>query len=302
MNLLDDTTIQPSKFRTRNCVEINDEPKGKYDNSNIRFKTSMIRSNLYDYSDAYILAKGTTTVPNTAAARAAVNNANKEAPLENCAPFTNSITEIDNTQVGDAEDIDIVMPMYNLTEYSDAYLKTSGCLWQYYRDEPAIDANGNIIDFPTNNNNSTPFKFKQKITGKTGNSGTKDVELMVPLKYLSNFWRTFEMPLINCEIILQFKWTEDCILVAGTVTNQVADFKITDTKLYIPDVTLSTQDNIKQLKQLESGFKRTINWNKYLPKETPEAQNRYSNILIDPNFQGINRLLVFCSNYGNKRL
>ena len=79
MNLLDDTTIQPSKFRTRNCVEINDESKGKYDDSNVRFKTSMIRSNLCDYSDTYILAKGTTTVPNTAAARAAVNNANKEA-------------------------------------------------------------------------------------------------------------------------------------------------------------------------------------------------------------------------------
>ena len=187
MNLLDDTTIQPSKFRTRNCVEINDESKGKYDDSNVRFKTSMIRSNLCDYSDTYILAKGTTTVPNTAAARAAVNNANKEAILENCAPFTNCITEIANAQVGDAEEIDIVMPMYNLTEYSDAYLKTSGCLWQYYRDEPAIDANGNVIYFPTNNNNSTPFKFKHKITGKTGNSGTKDVELMVPLKYLSNF-------------------------------------------------------------------------------------------------------------------
>ena len=88
------------------------------------------------------------------------------------------------------------MPMYNLIEYSDAYLRTSGSLWQYCRDEPAIDANGNIIDFPTNNNNSTSFKFQQKITGKTENGGTKDTEIMVPLKYLSNFWRTLEMALI----------------------------------------------------------------------------------------------------------
>ena len=81
------------------------------------------------------------------------------------------------------------------------------------------------------------------------------------------------------------KWTKDCILVAGTAANQVPDFKITDTKLYVPIATLSTQDNIKLLKQLESGFKRTINWNKYLPKKTPEAQNRYLNALIDPGFQ-----------------
>ena len=96
-------------------VEINDESKGKYDNGNIRFKTSMIRSNLCDYSDAYILVQGFTTVPNTVAAGAAVNNTNKRVIFKNCAPFTNYITEINNTQVDDAQDIDIVMPMYNLT-------------------------------------------------------------------------------------------------------------------------------------------------------------------------------------------
>ena len=103
------------------------------------------------------------------------------------------------------------MPMYNLTEYSDAYSKTSGSLWQYYRDEPALDDNGNIIDFLTNYN-SASFKFKQKITGKTGNGGTKDVEIMVPLKYLRNVWRTLEMPLINCEVSLQLKWSRKCII------------------------------------------------------------------------------------------
>ena len=92
------------------------------------------------------------------------------------------------------------MPMYNLIEYSDTYLKTSESIWQHYRDEPVLDNNGNIIDFPAINNNSVLFKFKQEITGKTGNAGTKNAEIMVPLKYLSNFWRTLEIPLINCEI------------------------------------------------------------------------------------------------------
>ena len=93
--------------------------------------------------------------------------------------------------------------MYNLIEYSNTYLQTSGSLWQYYRDEPALDGNDNIIDFPANNNDSNLFKFKQQITGETGKGGTKDVKIKVSLKYVSNFWRTLEMPLIYCEITLQ---------------------------------------------------------------------------------------------------
>ena len=190
INLLDDTTNQPSKFRTRNWVEINDESKGRYDNSNIRFKTSIIRSNLCGYSDAYILVKGTITVQNTAAADVAVNNTHKKVIFKNCAPFTDCITEINNTQIDDAQKIDVVMPMYNLIEYSDAYSKTLASLWQYYRDEPVLDNNGNIIYFPDDNNNSASFKFKQKITGQTGNGSTSDDEIMVHLR------RTFEMLLI----------------------------------------------------------------------------------------------------------
>ena len=97
------------------------------------------------------------------------------------------------------------MPMYNLIENSDAYFKTSRSLWQYYGDEPAPDNNSNITDFPADNSSSISFKFKQQITEQTGNSGTKDVEIMVPLKNLSNFWRTLEVALINCEISLQLK-------------------------------------------------------------------------------------------------
>ena len=109
--------------------------------------------------------------------------------------------------------------MYTLIEYSDTHSKTSGSLWQYRRDEPDLNANGTIIDFPANNNNCVSFKLKQQIIGQTGNGGTKDVEIMVPLKYLSNFWRTLELSVFNCEISLQLKWSKNCILQAGTAAN-----------------------------------------------------------------------------------
>ena len=131
-----------------------------------------------------------------------MNNSNKEVIFKICAPFTNCITEINNAETEYAEHIDIVMPIYNLIKYSDAFSKTSGRSWQDYRGQPALDSNGNIIDFPANNNNSVAFKFKHQITGKTGNGGTKMVNIMVPLKYLSNLWRTLEMALINCETCL----------------------------------------------------------------------------------------------------
>ena len=167
---------------------------------------SIKRSNFCDCSDAYILSRGTITVPNTAATGAAVNNANKKVIFKNCAPFTDCLTEINNTQVGDAQNFDLVTPMYNLRKYSDGSLRTSRSLWQYYRGQPSFHNSGNVIYFPDGNNNTALFKFKQKITGQTGNDGIKDIEIMFLLKYLSNFCRTLEMPLINCEISLQLKF------------------------------------------------------------------------------------------------
>ena len=292
-NLIDDdTSNQPSKFRTRNWVEINDESRGIYNvNSQIKFKTTMLKSSLCDYSDAYILVKGTISVNNTAAQGAAVNNNNKEVIFKNCAPFTNCISEINNTQIDNAKDIDIVMPMYNLIEYSDNYAKTAGSLWQYCKDIPALNANDEITEF-AGGNATDSFNFQVKVTGRTGNDGTKDVEIMVPLKYLSNFWRTLEMPLINCEVNLILTWSSTCILIATNTPNQNATFAITDTKLYVPVVTLSTQENTKFLQQLNSGFKRVINWNKYLSKPELLAQNPNLNHLVEPSFQGVNRLFV----------
>ena len=181
--LLNDASNQPSKFRTRNWVEINDEARGTYShNKQIKFKTAMLRSSLCDYSDAYILVKGNITVNNTAAA----NNTNKKVIFKNCAPFTNCISKINNTQIDNAEYIDIVMSMYNLIEYSDNYSKTFGSLWQYCKEIPAVDDNGDIEDF--NGANATDsLNFKTKITGQTNNDDRMDVEMMVQLKYLSNF-------------------------------------------------------------------------------------------------------------------
>ena len=151
-----------------------------------------------DYSDAYILVKGKITITG-AGADAAARNADerdKDVAFKNCAPFTICISEINNTQIDNCKDVDIVMPMYNLIEYSDNYAKTPGRLWQYYRDE----TNDNLAD-------SESFKSKIKTAGKTPDDGNeKDVEIMVPLKYLSNFWRTLEMPLINCEVSLILTW------------------------------------------------------------------------------------------------
>ena len=268
--LIDDNTPnQPSKFRTRNWVEINDESRGAYNvNSQIKFKTAMLKSSLCDYSDAYILLKGTISVNNIAAQGAAVNNTNKKVIFKNCAPFTNCISEINNMLIDNVKDIDIVMPMYNLIEYSHNYAKTTGSLWQYCKDIPARNGNNQIIVFDVNNVTDS-FNFKVKITGQTGNDGTKDVEIMVPL--------------INCEVNLILTWSSTCVLIATGHQSQAATLAITDTKLYVPVVTLSTQ---------KSGFKRVINWNKYLSKPELLAQNPNLNHLVESSFQGVNRLFV----------
>ena len=147
------------------------------------------------------------------------------------------------------------MPMYYLMEYSDNYSKTSGSLWQYCKDMPAVDNNNAVVNF--NGANATDsFNFKVKMTGQNGEDGTQSVEIMVPLKYFTNFSRTIEIPLINCEINLFLTWSENCVIVYTDVANQNGTFEITDTKLYVPVVTLSTQDNTKLLRQLDSGFKR----------------------------------------------
>ena len=184
------------------------------------------------------------------------------------------------------------MPMYNVIEYSDNYSKTSGSLWQYCKDIPAVNNDSNIVIF-NGNNDTDSFNFKSKIIGKTDdNEDIENVEIMVPLKYLSNFWRTLEMSLIICEVRLILNWSRDCVIISTNIANQNPTFTITETTVYVPVVTLSTQDNAKLLPQLKSGFKRTISRNKYLVKPRLLAQNANLNNLIEPSFQVVNRLFV----------
>ena len=130
--------------------------------------------------------------------------------------------------------------MYSLIEYSDNYSKTSGRLWKHCKYIPAVNNNGDIADF--NGDNATDsFNFKAKRTGQTDDDGKiNNVEIMVPLKYLSNFWRTLEMPLTNCEVNLILTWSADCVIIYTNFANQIPTFTITEVTLYVPVVTLST--------------------------------------------------------------
>ena len=206
--------------------------------------------------------------------------------------------------------------MYNLLEYSKNYRKTIGSLYIYYRDELSDDADDNNFD-KIKVVNSNTFKYKTKITGNAYNvdaggdgydvnkNGKQEIELAIPLKYLGNFWRALNIPLISCEVSLELKWNENCV-ITSLEERQVdagppvvrdnsptgATVAINDCKLYIPVVTLSKDDEIKLLANLKSGFKREIIWNKYRSQMTTEAINNNLNILIDPTFTNVNRLFV----------
>ena len=207
--MLDSTPDEPSKFTTKNWVEINYESKELYSTGcDIKSKTTVLRSSLCDYSDIYILVKVKITMTgegdNDAAKR--LDERNKGVLFKICAPLTICISRITGSEIDNAQDINIIMPMYNLIEYSDNYLKTSGSLWQYYKD----DHNDNITQ-------SESFKSKTKITGKTPAVGnTKDVAIILPLKHLSKFWRTLEMPLINCKVNLILTWSSTCVISSAT--------------------------------------------------------------------------------------
>ena len=187
------------------------------------------------------------------------------------------------------------MPMYNLTEYSDNYSNTSGSLWQFTRDESPLNNNVNPDDVSVNNSSSFKYKsnFFRSLTA-AANEVFKNVKIAVPLKYLSNFWRSLEMPLINCKIHLELNWSKDCVM--STIADTT--FKITNTKLYVPIVTLSSKDNVKLVKLLEEGFKRPVYWNEYQTKiETRNLDNNnFTRFPLDAAFQGVRRLFVLAFN------
>ena len=249
----------------------------------------VLKPNLCDYAEAYILIDGTI--------RAAAANANTRLALKNSAPFTKCNLEINDEHVDTAETLDITMPMYNFIEYSDNYQDSSATLYQYKRDEPP-EANA-VADLTVNNSSS--FKYKVSLLGNPvldGNITKRSVKVVVPLKYLSNFFRSLEMPLINCKIKLNLSWKKECVL-----SNQdgAAVFIINDTKMYVPVVTLSKEDNKDFIEQQNEGVQRSIYWNEYKTKEINENAdaNVFKHINLDPSFQGVNRLFVMAYNREN---
>ena len=214
--------------------------------------------------------------------------ANSVVAFKNCAPFRIcDVTINDEHNVEKAKDLDIVMPMYNLLEYSDNYQDSTGSLYQFKRDEPPDD-NANVA------NDTTSLVYKSKLISGTDDNNVNNVKLVVSLKYVSNFFRSLEMPLVNCKIDLELTWHKDCMISsANAAAGQVVSFMITNTKLYVPFVTLSNKDNTNLTKQLNEGFKRTIYWNQYVSKpfpETPHKKTGVSRFALDAAFQGVKRL------------
>ena len=214
------TNDKVTKFTTRKWAEVQNQSGSTYNTrKQIRFKTSMLRSDLCDYSDPYVWVKGKiyVTNPNNDA------NFDRRLTLKNNAPFILCISKINGKLIEDAEDLDIAMPMYNLLEYSKNYEKTTGSLFNYYRDEPnkATIGNGdNAINISIRDSKS--FDYKANITGRLANNANKkeDVEIAIPLKYSGNFWRSLNIPLINSEITLILSWYEECVLVGRALRNE----------------------------------------------------------------------------------
>ena len=274
-NRANETSEKLSKFVTREYVRVHSLSNTYNENKSTRFKTPMLRSNLCDYSDAFILVKGTIKVT----APDANNNANnirdkRNRPLilKNNSSFVSCITRINGELIEDADDLDIVIPMLNLLEYSKNYRKTIGSLYNYYRDELSDDADDNNFDNIKVVNSNT-FKYKNKIIGNTydvdavaqgydvNKNDTQEVELAIPLKYSGHFWRALSIPLISCEVSLELKWDKNCIItsleqrdIGGSNRDNAptgATLAINDCKLYVPAVTLSKDNEFKLLTNLK---------------------------------------------------
>ena len=220
-------------------------------------------------------------------------DANTKVAFKNCSPFKKCRTEINETFVDNAEHVNIAMPMYNSTEYSDNYSDISGSLGQFKKDEQPTNNNGVFINITAETSSS--FKYKSNLIGDTvadgANRKKEGVKRIVPLKYLSNFRRSLEIPLINCKAKLSLEWYENCISSsAGTAVI----FTVTDTKLYVPFVTLKTEGNVKLSKLLSKGFKRPIYWNEYKVISN-KNYDKYEYIIeqLDASIQRVNRLFVF---------
>ena len=241
INLFDKIDTYSKHFATKKWYVINDENNTNYgvnkdtganNPDTIKYDTRVLKPNLCDYAEDYILVDGTIR-------GAGGDNNNTRLALKNCAPFTKCNLEINDEHIDKAENLDIVMPMYNLMEYSDNYQDSSATLYQYKRDEtPEANAIDNLIV-----DNSNSFKYKVSLLGNpvvADNIAKRSAKVVIPLKYLSNFFRSLEIPLINCKIKLNLTWKKECVLSTDAGN---AVFIINDTKMYVPVITLSKEDN-----------------------------------------------------------
>ena len=267
ISLLNKSDTNPRHFATKKWYIINDEINTNYgvnkdtranNPDTITYDTRVLKPNLCDYIDPYILDDGTIRAEAEAPPLATpiAHIADARLALKNCAPFTKCNLEINDEHVDTAENLDIAMPMYNLIEYSDNYQDSSATLYQHKRDEPP----DGIADDLTQDN-SKSFDYKIKLLGNpevVNNIARLNVKIVVPLKYLSNFFRSLEMPLINCKVKLNLTWKKECVL-----SNQRSEvvFIINDTKLYVLVVILSKEDNKDFIEQQNKGFQRSIYWN-----------------------------------------
>ena len=261
VNLLNDSDNESSmelhsNFATRKWYIINDQNNGQYgrgneNDSTIKFETKVIKTNLCDYSDAYIFVTGDIKVADIAA--------DTDVAFKNCAPFTRCLRHINDEHVETAENVDIIMPIYNLIEYSDNYADSFGSLYQFKRDECPMNNAGNSNNVALDN--STSFKHKASLLGKAdddfGNDRSlENAKILVPLKCLSIFFRSLEMSLINCKIHLELNYNNDCVMYGAdtyadgdNANDRETAFQITSSKLYVPIVTLSTKDNLNLTKK-----------------------------------------------------
>ena len=315
INLLGKTTSEVPRFATKKRVEIFAFSNGAYDPSkDIRFKTPQLRNNdLCDFNDAYIVVTGKITATNPGNDN---NVYNRKLALKNCAPFFNCILKINNQLIEDAQDLDVVMPMYNLLYYSKNFRKTTGSFWNYYPDIPNSGYNNNDrnrIFYPIKDSES--FNYKTKLVNlPTGNNEAelKDVKIVVPLKNLSNFMFNLDILLINAEIELILKWSQNCELTEKAHRDAIAEgddpatepavnaintpsdlkFSTTDCKLYVPVVTLQAEYENKLYEELKIGKTIDFTWSKYRSQVINQTATSNLNYLTDPTFNNVNRLFV----------
>ena len=289
INLLNKSDTNSRHFATKKWYIINGENNTNYgvnketganNPDTIKYDTRVLKSNLCYYADAYILVDGTI--------RAAAASANTRLVIKDCAAFIKCNLGINDEHVDTSENLDIVMPMYNLIEYSDNYQDSSATLYQYKRDEPPeADAIANLTD-----DTSSSFKYKVNLLGNPvldGAIAKSSVKILVPLKYLRNFFRSLEMPLFNCKVKLNLTWKKECVL-----SNQAgyAVFIINDRKLYVAVVTLSKEDNKDFIEQQNKGFQRSIYWNEYKTKE--QNENAANNVFKYFNLDLLFKVLIDC--------